>query len=134
MSDHRATSPNVTYSEQMTVTTPGGSNAGGPSWRNAIADPVRCNILGLLGQSPLVTTTELVRASNASDPTLRRHLEALVALGIVREHRGVSDGLTRGRPAASYSLDPRARDGVLAVLGILNEPIGPSPRSAPWPG
>jgi DNA-binding transcriptional ArsR family regulator len=81
----------------------------GPSkWLDAISDPVRVRILCALGESIEATAAELRAHSHASDPTLRRHLNALIVLGVVREQPGESDGITPGRPPTRFSLEPAA--------------------------
>lgn len=104
------------------------------SWFDLLTDPVRLTLVHSLCVLEEPTAAELVSHSHASDPTLRRHLEALVTLGLAREHGGESDGLTRGRPAARFSLDPDVREAATALFEILAEPIGSEPRRTPWPG
>jgi len=70
------------------------------------------------------TTSELSRESHTSDRTTRRHLEALVALGVVQEHVGESDGITPGRPASRFALDGDAQEQVSTLFGLLSEPLG----------
>lgn len=96
-----------------------------PSWFEVITDPIRFRILQALDDRGECTATELTRAGYASDPALRRHLGALVSLGLVFEQRGASDGLTPGRPAARFSLAPEAQKTVRTLLNLLNEPAGP---------
>jgi len=86
-----------------------------------VADPVRLNTLRLLADSIEATTRDLARVGFASEATLRRHLKALVSLGLVNERRGESDGLTCGRPAARFSLEPGVRESLLALLGDLQQ-------------
>jgi predicted ArsR family transcriptional regulator len=88
-----------------------------------IADPVRLHIMRSLSDVADATVTELIALSSASGQTLRRHLDDLVAVGVVNEHPGESDGETPGRPAARFSLDPEVRDSVKSVFRF-------SPRSA----
>ena len=49
-------------------------------------------------------------------PTIRRHLEALVAVGLVAAVEGTSDGYTPGRPATRFSLPPEISASVRALL------------------
>ena len=98
-----------------------------PSWAAILTDPVRLSILrGLcrLGES---TTAELQTLCHTSDPTLRRHLEALAALEIVRQVPGESDGLTPGRPARRFRIDPDAVVRLCALFELLREPLVPTP-------
>lgn len=85
-------------------------------WIHGVADPVRLEVLRRLTEVGQATATELGRDCPASSPTLRRHLEAMVAAGLVQERPGESDG---GRPPAIFSLAPRVRQSVQVTLGIL---------------
>lgn len=86
-------------------------------WLDVIADPVRLQILRALSQVGEATTADLAMRSQASDQTLRRHLEALEAFGVIQARPGKSDGETPGRPAARYSLPPDVRESVRSVFG-----------------
>jgi predicted ArsR family transcriptional regulator len=87
-----------------------------PHWLEVVADPVRLQILRSLSGVADATASELADRSPASHQTLRRHLEALEALGVIRSRPGASDGATSGRPAARFSLTPRVRESVCSVL------------------
>jgi predicted ArsR family transcriptional regulator len=89
------------------------------AWLDSVADPVRLQILRLLVELPDARAADLADALCASNQTARRHLDALVALGVVVESPGASDGATPGRPAARYSLPADVRESVLAVMGAL---------------
>jgi predicted ArsR family transcriptional regulator len=91
-----------------------------------IADPVRLGILRSLTQVSDATTADLASMGQASSQTLRRHLEALVSLGVIEEHPPCSDGETPGRPAAHFSLPPEMRKSVRSVL----EPAASAPLVA----
>jgi len=95
-----------------------------PSWLEVLTDPVRLGLLRSLLSAGPTTAGELARRSHASDPTVRRHLDALLALGFVHEHRGESDGLTRGRPATRYDLDPEVRERTATLFMLLADPPG----------
>ena len=86
-------------------------------WLDVVADPVRLQILRTLSRVPDATASELAASSPASYQTLRRHLEALEAFGVIRTRAGVSDGETAGRPAARFSLDPEMRESVRSAIG-----------------
>lgn len=88
------------------------------TWLDAIADPVRLQILRLLSQVDEITASDLTRRSQASSQTLRRHLEALVAFGIIHERPGESDGETPGRPPARFSLSPEVQRSVRSVFEV----------------
>jgi predicted ArsR family transcriptional regulator len=92
------------------ATTKGHSN-----WLEVIADPVRLQILRKLSRVDAATTTQLASDSPASYQTLRRHLEALEAFGVIRVRAGVSEGAT-GRPAARFSLAPELRESVRSAI------------------
>jgi Fic family protein len=61
-------------------------------WLEVIADPVRLYILRTLSSVSDATVAELIALGSASNPTLRRHLEDLVAVGVIQESPGESDG------------------------------------------
>jgi len=96
-------------------------------WLEVIADPVRLGILRSLSQVPEATAADLAHWGQASSQTLRRHLDALVALGVIDEHPPRSDGETPGRPAARFSLTEEMRESVRSVLD-------PESGSGPGPG
>ncbi len=97
------------------------------TWLDVVAHPVRLRMLRRLSDGRYASIRELTEIGHASKGTLRRHLDALAVLGIVREHRGESDGLTQGRPASCYSLVPEVRERVATLIEILAEPAGPPP-------
>lgn len=84
-------------------------------WLEVIAEPVRLQILRKLSQVEDATISELASDGPASYQTLRRHLEALAAFGVIRAQAGVSEGES-GRPAARFSLDPRLRESVRSAI------------------
>ena len=83
-----------------------------------IADPVRLYILRTLSSVSDATVTELIALGSASNQTLRRHLEDLVAVGVIQESPGESDGETPGRPAARFSLRADVRESVRSVFQL----------------
>lgn len=93
------------------------------AWLDVIADPTRLHILRSLSQVPEATAADLTLGM-ASTQTLRRHLEALVSVGVIDERPGESDGETPGRPAARFRLDPEVRESFAALSEA-------SSRSAP---
>jgi predicted ArsR family transcriptional regulator len=88
-----------------------------PHWLDAIADPVRLQILRTLSRVPEATAAELAAQSQASNQTLRRHLDALETAGVIQVRPGRSDGETSGRPPARFSLTPDVRESVRAAFG-----------------
>lgn len=87
------------------------------NWLNAVADPTRVHILRALSQKTTATAADLAASAAASHQTLRRHLDALVVTGVLREHPGESDGETRGRPASRFSLSPETGESIRRVFG-----------------
>ncbi|HKH64317.1 MAG TPA: helix-turn-helix domain-containing protein [Solirubrobacterales bacterium] len=81
-----------------------------------IADPVRLELIRRLTEVEEATAAELNECCEASKPTVRRHLEALVAVGLVAAVEGTSDGYTPGRPATRFSLTPEISASVRALL------------------
>lgn len=88
-----------------------------PHWLDVVADPVRLQIIRALSQVVDSTASELAARSQASHQTLRRHLEALQAFGVIEARPGKSDGETSGRPATRFSLTPDIRESVSSVFG-----------------
>jgi DNA-binding transcriptional ArsR family regulator len=86
-------------------------------WLDAIADPTRLHILRTLTEVAEATTADLSAYGAGSSQTLRRHLDALTVLGVVRERVGESDGQTPGRPPSWFSLRPDVRESIRAVFG-----------------
>ena len=98
-----------------------------------LADHVRLSVLRVLCDLHIATTAEICQHCHCSDPTVRRHLEALETLGLVREWPGQRDGLTPGRPAKRFVLDAEAADRVCALFHLLSVPLSPTlaPEKAP---
>jgi predicted ArsR family transcriptional regulator len=92
------------------------STQGGSHWLDVVADPVRLQIIRSLCQVAEATASELASRNLASYQTLRRHLEALEAFGVIRARPGESDGETSGRPATRFSLAPDVRESVIALF------------------
>ena len=101
------------------------------SWLDLISDPIRRAILRSLSEVGEVSMAELKERAHVSETALRRHLNSLLALGLVREHRAERDGVTPGRPAARFSLDPEVRIGVMDLFEALSQPAGPDPLRIP---
>ncbi len=103
---------------ELTLEQPSGPvPQGEASWLEGVADPVRLGILRSLSAVPEATASDLATWGQASSQTLRRHLDALVALGVIEEHPAKSDGETPGRPAARFSLPSSVRESVRSVVG-----------------
>ena len=86
------------------------------SWLAVVADPVKLHIVRVLSEVEEATASDMATSGLASNQTLRRHLEALVTFGVIRENPGCSDGETPGRPAARFALSPAIRESVRSVL------------------
>jgi len=84
---------------------------------HGIADPVRLGLVRSLAERSEATAAELSERCQASGPTVRRHLEALVTGGIVAEAAGMTDGVTPGRPATRFSLNPEVRETLAGLCG-----------------
>lgn len=89
------------------------------SWLFVIADPIRLHIVYSLSELGDATAADLASSVQASAQTLRRHLDALVTFGVIRETPGESDGQTPGRPAARFTLPSAIRESVRAVFASL---------------
>lgn len=92
------------------------------TWVEAIAEPTRLHIVRSLAAVSKATAADLAGGA-ASAQTLRRHLEALVATGLVDELPGESDGETPGRPAAHFRLVPEIRESVTALFAASPRPV-----------
>jgi DNA-binding transcriptional ArsR family regulator len=103
------------------------------SWVGILSDPVRLELLRALCQMGVATTGELRRHCHTSDPTVRRHLEALETLGLVCESPGERDGLTPGRPAKRWNLHLEAAAKLSVLFDLLSDPLVPSPAPGPQP-
>jgi predicted ArsR family transcriptional regulator len=93
-------------------------------WLQVVADPIRFQILHSLCDVPDATASDLARWGHASKQTLRRHLDALVALDVIHEEPGSCDGQTQGRPPARFSLCPDVRASVATALYGASEDPG----------
>jgi predicted ArsR family transcriptional regulator len=100
------------------------------SWTAVLTDPVRLAVLRGLCQLKAATTAELRGLCHTSDPTVRRHLEALATLGLVREEAAEPDGITPGRPARRFRLDADAEARLCALFELLSEPLATTPEPA----
>lgn len=87
---------------------------------------MRLNLLCCLDGLEAVSAAQLAPKAHTSVRTVRRHLEALVELGLADEKRGKSDGETTGRPAASYMLSVSAREQTAVLFDLLSRPLGPA--------
>lgn len=100
------------------------------SWAAVLTDPVRLSVLSGLCRLGTATITDLHELCHTSDPTIRRHLEALEALGLVREQPAERDGVSPGRPARSFTIDPEATVRISTLFELVSEPLLPEPAPA----
>lgn len=103
------------------------------TWTAILTEPVRISVLRCLCHLRSATIAELTELCHTSDPTIRRHLEALEALGLVHEQRAEADGITPGRPARRFILDPDAAVRLCALFELLSDPLVPTPEPAQPP-
>lgn len=85
-------------------------------WLESIADPVKLGVVRALAHTPPATVAQIAKRCQASAPTVRRHLSALVAMGIVIEEEGESNGSTIGRPAIRYYLPRSVLESVRQIF------------------
>jgi predicted ArsR family transcriptional regulator len=91
-----------------------------PTWASVLADPIRLTVLRLLHRLGTADVRELAARAHTSNRTLRRHLEALVALGLVHQVDPERDSLKPGRPATQFLLDPQAREDLTQFFAALD--------------
>lgn len=96
------------------------------TWLEVLVDPVRLNVLLALGDRGAGTAGEIAARCHASERTVKRHLEALVTLGVTRKAPAESDGERPGRPPARFILDNAAREQARTLVALLSQPLGPS--------
>ncbi len=106
----------------MQVPSRGASARPGTHWIDAIANPVRGQIVRALSARGERTIAQLARVTHADPQTLRRHLRALTAAGVVVAAETRDDGRP-GRPAVTFELDASVREPVRDALGA------PAPQS-----
>jgi predicted ArsR family transcriptional regulator len=82
-------------------------------------------VISALCELGTATGAELSQRSHSSERTVRRHLQALTAAGLVRELPTGSDGETPGRPARRFALQPRVRRRAAGLFALLSRPLGP---------
>ena len=87
-------------------------------WLDVVADPVRLHILRSLSNVSDATAAELTSCGAVSGQTVRRHLDDLVAVGVIQERPGKSDGETPGRPASRFSLRADVKENVRSVFRV----------------
>jgi len=105
------------------------------SWAAVLTDPIRLSVLRALCELRPATIDELRRRCHNSDTTIRRHLKALEAVGLVHEQPGEQDGATLGRPARRYTVDTDAAGRMDSLFELLSVPLvsTPAPERTPPP-
>lgn len=98
-----------------------------PSWLAILSDPARLSLLRGLCTLEAATIAQLRTICHTSDPTIRRHLEALEALGLVREEPAERNGVTSGRPPKRFVIAADAADRLRTLFQLLSEPLVPTP-------
>lgn len=93
-------------------------------WLVGIADPVNLAVIEALSEVEQASASDLAIKCQASKATLRRHLDAMIAYGILVASPGEGDGTSPGRPPKLFELAPAIRKSVRALLGE----IAPGPR------
>lgn len=108
-----------------------GPRKGGAAVPTPLSRPRRAVLDTLRAQVAPVTLAALVEATGLHANTLREHLDALVADGLVRRQRAVPSG--RGRPAWLYeATEPEERSeyaGLAATLAAAIHRTSRDPRS-----
>lgn len=104
--------------EPKSSAAPGVSQSSRFDWLEGIADPVKLGVVRALALTRPATVSQIAKRCQASVPTVRRHLSALVAMGIVIEEDGESNGSTVGRPAIRYTLPGSVLRSVQEFLAL----------------
>jgi len=99
-------------------------------WVTILRDPARVWLLRALCELEAPTISELREVCHTSDPTVRRHLEALEALGLVRAEPAERNGVTSSRPPTRFVIAGDAVERLCALFQLLSEPLVPSPAPA----
>ena len=97
-----------------------------PSWHHFLTDPVRLALVQSLYEVGPLTVPQLAKRGHADHRTLKRHLDSMVALGLIFEYRGEGDGSTPGRPASRFALDLEVRERLTTLFELLDQPLLPT--------
>jgi predicted ArsR family transcriptional regulator len=98
---------------------------------DAIADPIRLRIVRRLSEAPGATLPELAVAADVHINTVRPHVVALEAAGVVGRERQPHEG--RGRPAVGYRLAPGWTLPTTDYLGLAEVLAATLLRASPSP-
>lgn len=102
-----------------------------PTWLEVLTDPVRLDVLFALSSHGSGSAAEIAACCHAGERTVKRHLHALVALGLAREARVGSGSERPGRPPTRFILDGVVRERAKALFALLIQPLTPSSLQAP---
>jgi DNA-binding transcriptional ArsR family regulator len=104
------------------------------SWLDAVANPIRLQIVRQLSESQPASLDELAGVVSAQRGTLRAHLQALVEAGVVARLPGEPDG-RRGRPPMLYGLErrelPRGAGATRGAARSVRSPVAVLVRDYP---
>ncbi|HEV3228741.1 MAG TPA: helix-turn-helix domain-containing protein [Solirubrobacteraceae bacterium] len=104
------------------------------SWLDAVANPIRLQIVRELSQRQPASLDELATSVSAQRGTLRAHLQALVQAGVVARLPGEPDG-RRGRPPMLYGLErrelPRGAAATRGAARSVHSPVAVLVRDYP---
>jgi predicted ArsR family transcriptional regulator len=96
------------------------------TWLEVLTDPIRLRVMLALSTTGKGSAAELAQSCHASERTVKRHLDALLALGLIRQLRNEPGSDRRGRPPTRFILDSAVRDDAREVFSLLSQPLGPS--------
>jgi DNA-binding transcriptional ArsR family regulator len=104
------------------------------SWLDAVANPIRLQIVRELSRRQPSSLDELAGLISAQRGTLRAHLQALVDAGVVARLPGEPDG-TRGRPPILYGIErrelPRGAAATRGAARSVRSPVAVLVRDYP---
>lgn len=87
------------------------------SWLAGIGSPIRLHILCFLAEAPEASVAELLAGGVPGSPSaVRRHLRALVSMGLVREIPSLWAEGRAGRPAARFTVEAALTERVRALI------------------
>ncbi|MDX6635468.1 MAG: Helix-turn-helix domain [Solirubrobacterales bacterium] len=95
------------------------------TWLEVLTDPVRLDVLFALSETGAGSAGEVARRCHATERTVKRHLDALVALGLAHESREGSGSERLGRPPTRFILDGMVRERARAMFALLSQPLAP---------
>lgn len=96
-----------------------------PTWLPIFADPARLTTLALLHRCGIASVRDLATHAHTSTRTLRRHLDALVAVGVARAIQDENGQIRSGRPPTCYLVDPEVHGILDELFALLARPLRP---------